>query len=82
MAGKYNVDDIAFLIESNRFIRKVKILRFSGGLYTIQFVNGGGGMKVRESRLFASKEEAEAAIPKPIPAPKTEQTPRHPTPWD
>ena len=78
MANKYNVNDTAFLLESNRFIREIKIVKYSGGLYTIRFTNGDGGIKVRESRLFATKEEAKAAIPKPKPKPK----PNYPTPWD
>lgn len=78
MANKYSINETAYLIESNRLIREVKILKFAGGFYTIQFVRGGGGIKVRESRLFATREEAEAAIPKQKPKP----TPPHPTPWD
>ncbi len=35
-------NDTAFLIESNRLIREVKILNISGEFYTIRFVNGGG----------------------------------------
>ena len=80
MANKYSVNDIVFLLESNRIIRKVKIVKFAGGLYTIQFVNGGGGIKVRESRLFPTKEDAEAAIQKPKPKPKP--APHYPSPWD
>ncbi len=78
MGSKYNVDDTAFLIESNRTIREVKILKFTGGLYTVRFTNGAGGIKVRESRLYATKEEAEATIHKP----KQKPAPHHPTPWD
>lgn len=78
MSNKYSVNDTAFLIESNRIIREVRIVKYAGGLYTIQFINGGGGITVRESRLFATKVEAETALPKP--KPKT--APRPPTPWD
>lgn len=74
-------NDTAYLLESNRTIREVKILKISGELYTIRFVNGGGGIKVRESRLFSSVEEAKASIKKLKPAPTTVTT-RHPTPWD
>jgi len=78
VGSKYNVGDTAFLIESNRIIREVKILKFAGGLYTVRFADGTGGIKVRESRLYTSKEKAEAAIPKSIEKP----APHHPTPWD
>lgn len=78
MGSKYAKDDIAYLIESNRFVREVKVIKFSGGLYTIQFRKGGGGIKVRESRLFPTREEAEAAIS----TPKAKPAQHHPTPWD
>lgn len=76
--SKFSPNDTAFLIESNRIIREVKILKFSGGLYTIRFVQGGGGIKVRESRLFATEEEARASIPTTKPKPAT----NHPALWD
>lgn len=79
MPHKYNVNDIAFLIESNRFIRKVKITKYSGGLYLVKFADGEGGIKVRENRLYASEEEAKAVLPKveEKPAPRCPRTP-----WD
>ena len=64
MANKYSPGDTASLVESNRFIREVKILKFGGGLYTVRFVDSGGGIKVRENRLFATKEDAEASLKK------------------
>ncbi len=74
MGGRYNINDTAFLIESNRIIREVKILKYAGGLYTVRFVDGAGGIKVRENRLFATEDEANATLPKPAP--------RFITPWD
>lgn len=59
MTGKYKPGDKAFIIESKRFIREVEILKFSGGLYTLRFPDSGGGIKLRENRMFATKEEAE-----------------------
>ena len=64
MANKYSPSDMAFLIESNRFIREVKILKFGGGLYTVRFTDSGGGIKVRENQLFATKEDAETSLKK------------------
>lgn len=76
MSSKYKANETAFLIESNRVIRKVKIVKFTGGLYTVQFGNGGG-IKVRETRLFATEEEARSALPKPKPKPV-----HYPSPWE
>ena len=51
----------AYIVESNRFIREVEVKSFSGGLYLIIFKDTGGGVKLRENRLFATKEGAEAS---------------------
>lgn len=62
MAVKFKTGDTAYLIESNRIVREVSIIKFAGGFYTICFKDSGGGIKVRETRLYASKEEAEIAM--------------------
>lgn len=59
MAGKYKSGDRAYIIESKRFIREVEVLKFSGGLYTLRFTDSGGGIKLRENRLFPTKDVAE-----------------------
>lgn len=55
--------DRAFLVESNRAVREVTIVRCSGGLYLIRFNDTGGGIQVKEHRLFATREEAEQSLP-------------------
>lgn len=74
MANKYKPGDTAFIVESSRFIREVYIVKYAGGLYTIKFSDTKGGIKVRENRLFATKEEAEATIPK--------QKKQYKSPWE
>lgn len=59
---KYNPGDTAYIIESGLYVREVVILRAAGGMYTVRFSDYGGGMKVRESRLFPSSEEAEKSL--------------------
>lgn len=78
MPSKYKKDDTAFIVESNKVIREVKIVRYGAGLYLVKFVDSTGGIKVRESRLYASEEEASATLPKP----KEKPAPRYRTPWD
>lgn len=78
MANRYQVNDTVFFIESNQVVREAEVVTFAGGLYTIRFAHGRGGMKVRESRLFPTKQEAFAALPKAKPEPMRP----HPTPWD
>ena len=49
----------AYIVESNRWIREVEIRSTAGGMYLIKFLDSGGGIKVKESRLFDTKEGAE-----------------------
>ncbi len=58
----FDKDTHAYIVESNRFIREVIVVTRSGDFYTVRFVDSGGGIKIRGSRLFASKEEAEATL--------------------
>jgi hypothetical protein len=58
------VHDKAYLIESNMKVREVWVSSVSGGLYLVRFIDSDGAIRVRENRLYATKEEAEAALPK------------------
>lgn len=40
--AKFKAGDKAFIVESNRCVREVKIVRISGGMYLIRFEGGGG----------------------------------------
>ena len=64
MPNKYNPGDTAYIVESNRIIREVKVLKVTGGFVTLRFMDSDGGIKLRESRLFPTKEDAEASFPK------------------
>lgn len=55
--------DTAFIIESNRLIREVEIIRYSGGLYLIRFKDSVGGIQIRKNRLFSTREGAEENMP-------------------
>lgn len=59
MNRRFKAGDIAYIVESKRFIREVKVLKLSGDLYTLQFTDSGGGIKLRGNRLFRTKKEAE-----------------------
>lgn len=58
---KYKPGDTAFLIESNVLVRKVIVRKYVGGLVLVQNA-AGGGIKVRESRLYKTQEEAAEKI--------------------
>jgi len=53
----------AFIIESNRLVREVLILKKTGSFYVLRFLDSNGGIRVRESRLFATREAAEESVP-------------------
>lgn len=63
MAHRYRPGDIAYIVENVIFIREVQILRISGGWVTMRFTDTGGGVRLRENRLFPSKEAARATMP-------------------
>ena len=62
MNSKYQPGQTVFLAGGNKnLIKEATVLKYTGGFYTIRF-DSGGGIKVRESRIYPSREEAEAAI--------------------
>ena len=67
MPNKYSPGDTAYIVESSRFIREVKVLKIAGGFATLRFTDSDGGIKLRESRLFPTKEAAEDSLPKKTP---------------
>ena len=54
--------ETVYIIVSSRFIKEATVLRVGSGFYTIKFKDGNGGTRLRESRLFRTKKEAEDAI--------------------
>lgn len=61
--SRFKPGSTAYIVD-NRFIREVEIKSFSSGMYLLIFKDTGGGVKLRENRLFATKEEAEESIKK------------------
>ena len=51
-----------FLIESKIIIREVSVLAERGGLCTVMFADSGGAIRVRRSRLYEKKRDAQAAV--------------------
>ena len=76
MAAKFKAGDTVYIVESNHFIREAEIKSFAGGMYLVKFKDSGGGIKLKEHRLFASKEDAEVSIP------KKESKPARRSPYD
>ena len=67
MLNRYNQGDKAYSIESNRIVREVCIVKVAAGFATVRFADTDGGIRVRENRLFSTREYAEACLPKEQP---------------
>ena len=63
--NKYNVGDTVFFIANGYHIREAVVIR-NGGFCTIKFNDNEtpAGTRVRESKLFQTKQEAEAVVEK------------------
>lgn len=66
---KYRPGDIAYIVGNNRFIEVVEIMNVKYGLVTIHLLRQNSYIRVRENRLFPTKEAAEASLPKKEPKP-------------
>ena len=64
METKYRAGETVYFISSARFIEEATVVMTISGFVTIRFTQRGGGTRVRENRLYAKREEAEAAIKK------------------
>ena len=59
---KFKEDDIIYFIESSSHIRQITVLKNTAGFCSIRFESGNcgpSGIRVRESKLFKTKKEAE-----------------------
>ena len=62
MKGKFQEGQTVYIIQSNKWVREAIVLKYSSGFYTLKFSDSDGGIRLRESRLYASKEEVKAVI--------------------
>ena len=64
MDTKYNQGQTVYIIESGNRVTECTVINYCGGLYTIRLLETGGAIKLRESRIFLSKEEAQKTVRK------------------
>ncbi|MBQ6342568.1 MAG: hypothetical protein IJI41_05550 [Anaerolineaceae bacterium] len=62
MITKYKPDDTVYFISSNGSVEEATYVMFIAGFATIRFSDGSGGTRIRENRLYATREDAEAVI--------------------
>lgn len=58
---KFETGSTAYLVESNRIVHEVKIIKWNGNFYIVRF-GTSGGIQVRGNRLFETAEAAESSI--------------------
>jgi hypothetical protein len=73
---KFEIGSKAFIIESSRIVREVTVVKQSGNFYIIRFEDGRGGIQVRNTRLYHTREDAEATLP------QKEKVIKHQSPYD
>lgn len=76
MQERLEVGSHAFIVESNRTVTEVIVAARKGDFYTLRFLNGGA-IKLRQRRIFPSREDAEKKIPA-----KVEEKRRLSSPYD
>jgi uncharacterized protein YegP (UPF0339 family) len=59
---KYAKGQMVFIIQSKLYLRQAVVLRYSYGFYVIRFVDSNGGVCLRQSRLYGSKDAAQGVI--------------------
>lgn len=61
---KYAKGQTVFIIQSKLYLRQAKVLHYRDGFYVIRFADSKGGVCLRQSRLYGSKDAAETVIEK------------------
>ena len=64
MNTKFKPGNTVYLIGNNHFIEEATVVMTIAGFVTIRFTERGGGTRVRESRLYPTRKEAEANVKK------------------
>jgi len=64
METKFKAGETVYLVSNSHFIEEANVVMTISGFVTIRFTQRGGGTRVRENRLYSTREEAEASIKK------------------
>lgn len=77
---EYEIGSKAFIIESNRILREVTIVRKNSDFYFVRFDNNGS-IQLRKSRIFPTREVAEQQLSKNNRASQTSGSQSPYQPW-
>ena len=64
--NEVNVGDEVYIIENNRNVRKVTIIKTSRNFCTVKFNDTPGAITLRVSRLYGTRKMAEESLPKKL----------------
>ena len=67
MVSKYKEGDKVYFVSSSVFVKEATVIRSSGGFVTIKFATNNGndgpsGIRVRESKVYRTEEEANEVV--------------------
>ena len=77
---EYEIGSKAFIIESNRILREVTIVRKNSDFYIVRFDNNGS-IQLRKSRIFPTRDAAEQHLSKNVRASQTSGSQSPYQPW-
>lgn len=58
----YNNGDRVYIIANNVSVQELEVVSVQGEFYTLRNLSTYGGMRLRENRLFATRDEAEREL--------------------
>ena len=63
MSLSLKIGNSAYVVDNKRFLREVIVMNTTGDFCVIKYIDTGSLIRVRNSRLFLSKKEAELTMP-------------------
>ena len=64
MERKFRAGETVYLISDSRVVEEATVVMTISGFVTVRFTGREWGTRVRENHLYATREDAEAAIKK------------------
>lgn len=62
MERKFKAGEKVYLISDSHVVEEATVVMYISGFVTVRFTGREWGTRVRENRLYTSREEAEAAV--------------------
>lgn len=59
LKNRFKIGDHVYIVECGLYAKEVVIVGIAGGFYQICFTDRQGSLRLKESKLYATKEEAE-----------------------